>query len=205
MSVLFIVDDECGNGHVMRCGAIRDDLAAMGVASEVWTGEAEEILRAQVIVVDDYGLGWPLIAQEWGDIGIIVIDDFAPGRRTWPAGTVVIAPVGEYAIVRQAIRRLKGTPKNISHLRVERGSIEAMSGEPLGLFGGFACCLATGRRVSCPASLVAIEAAYLDCELELRVDVPNQQRTYDWLMSGGRPDGLGSVRIAKIIKDMVEP
>ena len=126
--VLFIVDDECGNGHVMRCGAIRDDLAAMGVASEVWTGEAEEILRAQVIVVDDYGLGWPLIAQEWGDIGIIVIDDFAPGRRTWPAGTVVIAPVGEYAIVRQAIRRLKGTPKNISHLRVERGSIEAMSG-----------------------------------------------------------------------------
>ena len=195
MSVLFIVDDECGNGHVMRCGAIRDDLAAMGVASEVWTGEAEEILRAQVIVVDDYGLRWPLIAQEWGDIGIIVIDDFAPGRRTWPAGTVVIAPVGEYAIVRQAIRRLKGTPKDGSYLAVPLDTRQVT----------FASMIARSALVSCPASLVAIEAAYLDCELELRVDVPNQQRTYDWLMSGGRPDGLGSVRIAKIIKDMVEP
>ena len=197
LNVLFIVDDKCGRGHVMRCASIRHDLAAMGVASKVWTGAAEEIATARVIVIDDYGLEWPAIAAVWdarvAPPDVVVIEDFDDERRQWGDDVVVIHPVGDYAIVRPEIRRLKGTPKE--------GSLLVLPGGPS---YDFEIRLARAPLVSCAASVIAIEAAYLDCELDLRVDVANQQRTYDWLMSGGRPDGLGSVRIASLIKGMAE-
>ena len=202
--ILFIYDDRRGRGHRMRCEAIREAIGVMGGENGAllrWPPSATEPRAVgpsppfpviDTVVLDTYEPWVPIVAKRWEATGakVYVLEDF-PGFR-WREDRT-IRPVGEYAIVSQEAVALKGTEKtqdvfDARALAVGKDRIPAAA---------FAHHLAISKLVKCYATTTAIDAAYLDCALDMFCRHPGEQATYDWLCTGDRPDGAGAYRIAE--------
>ena len=195
--ILFIYDERRGFGHKVRCEAIMEAVTVLGGDASVLRRKPHHVegpdplVPVNTVVIDTYEPWVPIVAKRWEASGakVYVVED-GPDLRWREDHT--IRPVGDYAIVSPEAVALKGTPKeqDVFDARLPPDAVRLAR-------EAFVRHLAISKMVRCYATTTAIDAAYLDCELDMVVRHPGEQATYDWLLTGARPDGVGAYRIAE--------